>query len=70
MAEGYVVQGFERIIESYPPAPLVQREFQPFTPYPITVLHVMIVSFALLNLENLIWTGFWVSAVEISPNPY
>jgi len=64
MAELYVVQGFERLAQSHPSAPLTRTEFQPFTPYPISISHAIIVSSALLNLENLIRTGFLAPAVE------
>ena len=70
MTELYVVQGFERFTQSHPSAPLTRTEFQPFTLYPIPISHAMIVSSALLNLENLIQTGFLAPAVEISLTPY
>jgi|GEM_PF-6309167 len=70
MAERYVVQGFERLTPCQPPAPLTETGFQPFTLYPIPISHAMIVSSALLNLENLIQTSFLAPAVEISLTPY
>lgn len=70
MAESYTVQGFASINYSDTPAPLTRKEFQPFTPYSIRIYHAMIMPSALLNVENLIWTGFWTPAVEISLNPY
>ena len=70
MAEVFAVQGFEQLTKGRTPAPLAWTEFQPFWLYSITISHAMIVSSALLNLENFILTSFSTPAVEISFTPY
>ena len=58
MAELFMLQGFERPNQSKPAAPLARTPFQPFPIYPIQFSHAIIIPSALLNLENLIETGF------------
>ena len=70
MAESQNTQGFEEKKHYHPSAPLTQTGFQPFTPFSISFSHAIIRPSAQPNLENLIFKGFQMPAVEINSNPY
>ncbi len=70
MAESHNTQGFEDKKHYHPSAPLTQTGFQPFTPFSISFSHAIIRPSAQPNLENPIFKGFQMPAVEINSNPY